>query len=175
MPKPADHPNFAEAGPLGQWLRTAQARLDQACTAASWLLLPLAFLLFAQWPLRDGLGAGSRQANDAAQCIFAITMAFAVRWATRRGAHLAAPTPSLISPAAAARWARWGGFFAVLPVALFALVVQTRPMLRSVMQLEGFPDTYNPGYFLVQVSAWVLAALVALQALLDLLISPPPR
>ena len=36
------------------------------------LVLPLALLLLLQWPLRDGLGAYSREANDTAQAIFAL-------------------------------------------------------------------------------------------------------
>jgi hypothetical protein len=48
-------------------------------------------------------------------------------------------------------------------------------MLRSVMGLEAFPDTYNPGYFLVHFSAWALAALFAIQALLDVLTPSKPQ
>jgi len=39
--------------------------------AAGVLVLPLALLLFAQWPLRDLVQAHSRQANDAAVAIAA--------------------------------------------------------------------------------------------------------
>jgi len=42
------------------------AGLDRVTRAAAWLVLPLALLLFAQWPLRDLVGAWSRQANDIA-------------------------------------------------------------------------------------------------------------
>jgi len=61
------------------------------------------------------------------------------------------------------------------PTSLFALTAQTQPMLRSVMGLEAFPDTYNPGYFLVHFSAWALAALFAIQALLDVLTPSKPQ
>jgi hypothetical protein len=37
----------------------------------------------------------------------------------------------------------------------------------SLMQLERFPDTYNPGYFLVKLGVWLMALLVLLQALID--------
>jgi hypothetical protein len=40
---------------------------------------------------------------------------------------------------------------------------------RSVLALEKFPETYNPGYFLVKVAALLLAVLALLQAVLDLL------
>jgi hypothetical protein len=42
------------------------------------LVVPLALLLFAQWPLRDGVQAYSRQANDAAQILFAVYAAVAI-------------------------------------------------------------------------------------------------
>lgn len=41
-------------------------------TAASLLVLPLALLLFAQWPSRDWVRAHSRTANDVAQIVFAL-------------------------------------------------------------------------------------------------------
>ena len=41
-------------------------RLSALLTAASLLVLPLALLLCAQWPLRDWLQAYSLQANDTA-------------------------------------------------------------------------------------------------------------
>ena len=40
---------------------------------------------------------------------------------------------------------------------------------RSVLLLEKFPDTYNPGYFLVKFAALLLAVLALVQALIDLL------
>src|SRR4051812_29120688 len=58
--------------------------------AAGALVLPLSVLLFAQWPLRDLVQGGSRQANDMAQVIFAIYMAVAVTAASIEGMHLAA-------------------------------------------------------------------------------------
>ena len=64
--------------------------LDCAAALAAWLVLPLALLLFAQWPLRDLAGANSRQANDIAQWVFALYVAIALREATRNHAHLAA-------------------------------------------------------------------------------------
>ncbi len=57
--------------------------------AAMWLVLPLALLLFLQWPLRDLVQWGSREANDAAQCLFAVFVAVAITAATRARLHLA--------------------------------------------------------------------------------------
>ena len=38
---------------------------------------------------------------------------------------------------------------------------------RSVLVLEKFPETNNPGYFLIKVAALLLAVLALCQALLD--------
>ena len=54
------------------------------------LVLPVSLLLFLQWPLRELVQAGSREANDLAQILFALFVAVALTAATRDRAHLAA-------------------------------------------------------------------------------------
>src|SRR5690242_12708063 len=54
------------------------------------LVIPLAFLLFAQWPLRDLVQSYSRETNDLAQCLFALYASIAITYATRMRSHLAA-------------------------------------------------------------------------------------
>ena len=146
-----------------------RAGLDRAAALAAWLVLPLALLLFVQWPLRDLVGAFSRQANDIAQWLFALYLAFALREATRRGAHLAAGLPSATAPP---RWRqlldRYGEAVLVLPWAIFVLVVGAAPTWRSVVGLEAFPDSFNPLYFVIRLSGWMLALGVALEAVLAL-------
>jgi TRAP-type C4-dicarboxylate transport system permease small subunit len=148
------------------------AALDRASAVVAWLVLPLALLLFAQWPLRDLVGAWSRQANDSAQWIFALYVALALRAATRAHAHMAA---GLIRHDKPGRWRhhmqRIGEAVCVLPWALFVLVVGAAPTWRSLVGLEAFPDTFNPLYFVVRCSAWLLALAVALQAVLDLVLA----
>ncbi len=143
--------------------------LDAATRVAAWLVLPLAVLLFAQWPLRDLVGAWSRQANDIAQWIFALYVAFAVRAATRAKVHMAT---SLGRHATASRWRRavdrCGEAVLVLPWAIFVLVSGAAPTWRSVIGLEAFSDTFDPLYFVIRVSAWLLALGVLLEALLVL-------
>jgi hypothetical protein len=39
---------------------------------------------------------------------------------------------------------------------------------QSVRQLESFPDTFNPGYFVVKLAMLLLVVLVLLQAFVDL-------
>ena len=41
-------------------------------------------------------------------------------------------------------------------------------VLRSVLVLEKFPETFNLGYFLIKIAALLLAVLALAQAALDL-------
>ncbi|WP_145980892.1 TRAP transporter small permease subunit [Magnetospirillum sp. ME-1] len=137
--------------------------------AGRWLVLPVSLLLLAQWPLRDLIQAGSRQANDAAQALFALYVALALTFASRRHAHLAAASWAESFPPATRRLiGQAGNLLFVTPWALFILVTATPATLQSLGQLEAFPDTYNPGYFLVRLATWGLAALALAQALLQL-------
>ena len=147
--------------------------LDRAISLGAWLVLPLALLLFAQWPLRDVVGAGSRQANDIAQWVFAIYVALALREATRRRVHMAAGLfVGRYPPRWQQRLARFGEAVAVLPWAAFVLYAGAAPTWRSVIGQEAFPDTGDPLYFLIRVAAWLLALLMLLQALIDLATEP---
>jgi len=157
-------------------VRLLQRALDRLTAAAAWLVLPLGALLCAQWPLRDLVAAGSRQANDLAQWIFALYVAIAVRHATRRRAHIAADAWAARSAATTrAALRRWGMAACVLPWALFVLVGAAPAAWRSVVGLEAFPDTLNPLYFVIKASAWLLALLLGLEVLLDLIAGTNPH
>src|SRR5947209_2359421 len=131
--------------PVPSRRRGFAAAFDRVTAVGAWLVLPLALLLFAQWPLRDLVGAWSRDANDAAQWIFALYVALAVRAATRAREHMAA---GLLLRRPPGRWrrriARYGEAVCVLPWALFVLVAGAGPTWRSLVGLEAFPDTFNP-------------------------------
>ena len=139
--------------------------MERSFKLAAALVLPLAALLLAQWPLRDLVQAYSTLANDAAQILFAVYMAFAVTAATRDGTHLAAghghtgPAP---------RWRHAAVLACVGPWAVFMLWHSAAPVLESVRRLERFGETLNPGYFLIKLSLWLLAGLVLAQGLKDL-------
>ncbi|MFO1412482.1 MAG: TRAP transporter small permease subunit [Burkholderiales bacterium] len=135
---------------------------------AMWLALPMALLLFLQWPLREVLGAWSREANDAAQVVFALYVAVAVTAATRRGVHVATDAiAARYRPGTRRRIARAGSLLVLVPWAAFVLVTAWPATVRSVLLLEGFPETFNPGYFMIRVALVVLAALVLFEALRD--------
>ncbi len=56
----------------------------------------------------------------------------------------------------------------VIPASLFVLWSGAGGTWSSIAQMEHFPETMNPGYFLVRIAAFVLAALMLVQAVLDL-------
>jgi TRAP-type mannitol/chloroaromatic compound transport system permease small subunit len=139
-----------------------------ALGAAMALVLPVSLLLFLQWPLRDLVQAYSREANDIAQLLFALYVAAAISYASRRGVHLAADVVAHRYRAATrTRLARVASLCVLAPWSAFILYTSAPMVAQSLRQLEAFPETFNPGYFVVKLALWLLALLVLLQALLD--------
>lgn len=132
------------------------------------LVLPLAALLLAQWPLRELVQAYSRQANDAAQVLFALYVAVAVTAASRNHAHLASLHTH---PGGAARppWHAWALLACVAPWALFMLWAGWPLVLASVTSFERFGETLTPGYFLIKLAMALMLLLVLAEGLLELL------
>jgi len=151
------------------WIDTIDRTMGWLLAAARWLVLPVALILFLQWPLRDFVQWGSREANDLGQWIFALYVSLAVTFATRERAHLAVDAIAHDYPARVRDLiARWGALLCVAPWCLFMLWTTWPLAQRSALGLEKFPDTYNFGYFLIKAAAVLLALLALVQALLDL-------
>jgi len=151
------------------WLSQIDHAVGRILGVARWLVLPVALILFLQWPLRDFVRAGSREANDLGQWLFALYVSLAVTFATRERAHLAVDAIAHDYPAAVRdAIGRWGALLCVAPWSLFMLYATWPTAQRSVMGLERFPETTNFGYFLIKVAAVLLALLALVQALLDL-------
>ena len=152
--------------------------LERVVRGARWLAIPLVLILFLQWPLRDLVRGWSREANDLGQCLFALFVAVAVTAATRSRRHLAVDT---LSHGFAARTKRVLTLILLLaglvPWAGFLLVAGWPALTASLLQRETFPDTGNPGYFLIRLAGWALALLVLLQAVREGLAHPadPPE
>ncbi len=158
---------------------TPLQRLDRliglVIAAAQWLALPLIVFLFLQWPLRDIVHAYSAQANDLGQIFFALFVAISVSAATRAGTHLAADTlAQYYRPRSRAWLKRIGGGLTLLPWALLVLIAGKSFVVPSVLELENFPETYNPGYFLIKCALWIAAITVIAQAIVDIARPIPP-
>jgi len=63
---------------------------------------------------------------------------------------------------------RVGAAVGLLPWALFVLIAGKGAVVSSVRDLESFQDSGNPGYFLIKIALWVMAALVLGQSLVDI-------
>lgn len=151
---------------------TSIDRLIGSCTAAAkWLALPLVLLLFLQWPLREIVRAYSREANDLGQIIFALYVAVSVTAATRAGTHLAADTLAhRYSARVRRRLTQIGAAFGLLPWAVFVIFAGNSIIVSSVQLVERFPETYNPGYFIIKTALWLMSGLVAAQAVIDIVL-----
>jgi len=133
------------------------------------IAIPVVLLLFLQWPLRDWVHAYSREANDLGQWLFALYVAMAVTAATRAHTHLASDVIARrYSERTRSMLVRAAALIGVLPWALFVLIAGQNLVLSSLRVREAFPDTANPGYFVVKLALWVLAGLMLAQALVDL-------
>ena len=150
-------------------LQTLDRALARLVALAAWLGLGVATLLFLQWPLRIFLGDAGRQANDVGQWLFALFLAASLVAATRANAHLAADAfARRFSPRARRMIWRVALLGAILPWSLFLLYAGAPIAWRSLLQLERYQDTLNPGYFLIKLAAFALPVLAALDALLEL-------
>ena len=127
------------------------------------LVLPLAFLLFAQWPLRDLVQAYSRQTNDVAQILFALYVAVAITAASQSNAHLTA-SHQTESTGNAPPWKRYALLLCIAPWAFLILWTSAAQMWESILNLERFSETGNPGFFVIKLAAWLMALLALVYA-----------
>jgi len=151
------------------WLHRLDRLIGHTVAAAQWLTLPLVVLLFLQWPLRDLIHVYSREANDLGQIIFALFVAVSVTAATRAGTHLAADTlAQRYSARTRHRLKQLGAALGLLPWALFVLFASKGIVLSSVLGLEAFQDTNNPGYFIIKAALWLMTVVIIAQAAVDI-------
>lgn len=146
--------------------------LDRLCAEAvslgRWLALPVTVLLFVQWPLRDLVQAYSREANDLGQWLFALFVAISMIAATRGRVHLAADAfAKRYAAETRLRIKRAAILLVVLPWAGFVLVTGWPLVRSSVLVLESFPETNNPGYFIIKIAVMLLAFLIAAQGIVS--------
>lgn len=150
-------------------MSVVDALVGRVIRVARWLILPVVVLLFLQWPLREWVHLYSREANDLGQWLFALFIACSITAATRAGTHLKAADPTGgYRPRTRRALAIALPLVVLAPWAILVLVAGWPSTLSSIRIVEHFPETGNPGYVLIKVAAMALAALVLLQAILDL-------
>jgi TRAP-type mannitol/chloroaromatic compound transport system permease small subunit len=155
-------------------LATADTLLAAVMRVTAVLVLPLALLLFLQWPLREVVQAYSREANDLGQILFALYVSMAITAATRQDGHLAADTLARrFRYRTRRRLKRLAALCILLPWSGFVLWVAWPMVWLSLRGLEAFPDTYNPGFFVIRTAVALLATGVLVQGLLDALRPAP--
>ena len=150
------------------WLTLLDRVVGAVSASGLALVLPVSLLLFLQWPLRDLVRAYSREANDLAQWLFALYVSVAITYGTRMRAHLAADALARrYAPATRERLYRLASLLVLVPWSVFILYAVAPMVRQSLSELERFPETYNPGYFIVKTAVGLLALLVLLQAIVD--------
>jgi TRAP-type C4-dicarboxylate transport system permease small subunit len=153
--------------PESAWLAALDRSIGRVCAVATILAMPISLLLFLQWPLREWVQAYSREANDLAQALFACYVSIAVTYATRRRVHLGSDLLARhYSPRFRRKMHRAAGLLLIMPWALFVLWSGFGPIINSIKALESFPETYNPGYFVVKCAIGMLALLALAQAVI---------
>jgi TRAP-type C4-dicarboxylate transport system permease small subunit len=165
-------PQFAHRLPP-RWAHAADSLLRYVLALTKWLVLPIGLMLFLQWPLRSYVQAGSREANDLGQILFAIYIAASVAAATRAGTHLTAGGIATGYRPATQRAIRiLGTIGAVLPWLIFIAWSATPMIVNAATNMERFQDSLNPGYFIVKLALWLLAITLMVASLLDCARSP---
>ena len=142
------------------WLHRLDRLIGRIIAAAQWLALPLDPVVVPAMAAARHRARLFAQANDLGQIIFALFVAVSVTAATRAGTHLAADT------AGATLFARARGTGCKQtrrrhrPAAMGAVRPDCEQdfVLQSVFGLEDFPDTNNPGYFVIKLALWLMAS-----------------
>ncbi len=150
-------------------LRLLDRFVETVLAAAKWLALPVVTLLFLQWPLRSIVGMYSREANDLGQWLFALYVACSITAATRARAHLAADTIARNYSDRTREWlSRAGALFGLIPWSLIVLVTGWGLVRDSTLLFERFPDTYNPGYFIIKIALLLLPVLILIEGAIEI-------
>jgi TRAP-type mannitol/chloroaromatic compound transport system permease small subunit len=153
--------------------------INRLLGAFKWLALPVAALLFLQWPLREIIQAWSREANDLGQWLFALFVAASVVAATRAKGHLASDAMAQrFTDTTRSRFNMLALALALVPWTLFVLWSGWTQIMASIVGRERFPDTGNFGYFVLKSALLLLMGLILAQAFVDVrrwLATPRPR
>jgi len=150
---------------LERFANRADAITDAVGRLTAWLVLAVITLLFAQLPLREVFGGGHIRANDFGQIVHATVFMCGLSYALRWDRHVRMDifyrrmrprTQALVNLAGSALF--------LLPWCGLMVWFGWSYMVRSVVALELFPDTWTPGYFVFKVLLVACIGLLGLQA-----------
>ena len=163
MPAAPEKRDVADA--LERLADALEAIIDRIGRVMAWLVLAVVFLLFVQNPLREYLGRGQFFANDMGQlchaAVFMIGIAYAWRWDRQVRVDLLYRT---LSARRRAFVNLLGTVFLLLPWLVLVTWDAVPEVLESARNVEGFPETGSPGFFVMKSLIVVFAAMMALQA-----------
>jgi TRAP-type mannitol/chloroaromatic compound transport system permease small subunit len=149
---------------LRRFARLADAIVDAIGRVSAWLVLFVIGALFAQWPLRELVGAGHLLANDFGQLAHAAVFTIGVVYASRWDGHVRLDVfYQRMSARGKALVDLVGSAAVVMTWAGIVLWFSWRTTLRSVAVFEQFPETWSPGYWLFKVLLIVFTSLLLLQ------------
>jgi TRAP-type mannitol/chloroaromatic compound transport system permease small subunit len=133
---------------------------------AAWLCLGIVGLLFIQVPLREIVHSGHIVANDIGQVVHAAFFMIGIPFAMRHNAHVRVDIfYRRLSERTRAVLDLIGTVLFLLPWVVLLGWYSLPIVLNSVRELEEFPETYTPGYFILKLQLAIFVALVGLQAL----------
>ena len=139
---------------------------DSVGRVASWLVLIVIVLLFAQWPLREIFGRGHLLANDIGQIVHAAVFMFGLSYALRWDRHVRMDVfYRRMSPRRQAMVNFVGMLFFLLPWCALMAGFGWSYAWRATRVMETFPDTWSPGYFVFKLVLVLCFALLGIQAL----------
>jgi TRAP-type mannitol/chloroaromatic compound transport system permease small subunit len=150
---------------LDRFADTVEAIIDRIGRTVAWLVLAVVFLLFVQNPLREYVGRGQFFANDMGQlchaAVFMIGIAYAWRWDRQVRVDL---FYGKMGPRAKAVVNLLGTTFLLLPWLGLVAWEAVPTAIESVRNLEGFPESGSPGFFVMKSLVLAFAAMMGLQA-----------
>jgi TRAP-type mannitol/chloroaromatic compound transport system permease small subunit len=152
-------------GALARLADAIEVLIDRIGRAVSWLALTVVLLLFLQNPLRELRIGGQTLANDMGQlahaCVFIVGAAYAWRWRSLVRVDI---FYQRMGPGAQALVNLIGTILLLLPWVAVVAWYSVPLALDAVRIREIFPDSSNPGHFLMKVLLLVFVFLLTLQA-----------
>ncbi len=155
---------MARRGLLDHFADAVEAVIDLAGRTVSWLVLAVVVLVWVQNPLRELRLGGDILANDMGQlahaAVFMIGAGYAWRWQSLVRVDILFQR---VGPRTQAMVNLVGVFLLLLPWLAMVAWVSLPLALAALRIRETFPDTGNPGHFLMKVLLLAFVALVGLQ------------